>query len=93
MKTKTTHTHTPGPWTWSGAGAKTRLCVFARADALPNDRVIADLRSDDKRAEADARLITAAPDMLAALREFVQGDYPAAHVRAKLAIAKAEGRT
>ena len=51
--------HTPGPWRWTAG--RTRVKVLAAG--MP----VASVTSD--RAEEDARLIAAAPDLLAALAE------------------------
>jgi hypothetical protein len=101
--------HTPGPWK---IRAK-RLGSVVMIDAAPHvpgviAQVCATTGEDgtnltaDVRNEANARLIAAAPDLLASLREFVAlydgcRDMLGAPVAAKLAraeavIAKAEGR-
>ena len=79
--------HTPGPWAMvheGGAdggyyiGAKDQVVILPRG------------RMD----EADARLIAAAPDLLAALKAMVLNDaheYRDCHKAARAAIAKAEG--
>jgi hypothetical protein len=78
--------HTPGPWKY-----------------LPDAWIIADVGSvvltSQGMEKADARLIAAAPDMLAALRELVEDyeaayggndeDAPKALTQARAAIAKA----
>jgi hypothetical protein len=91
--------HTPGPWDFDGpehsiivwAGPDLRVCFM----------------TSNGPAEANARLITAAPDLLAALREMIeehgQRDFEDALLPKKMqpreiwkafdAIAKAEGPT
>ena len=59
-------THTPGPWTVDGYGdhevdiyaGDVLICAMRDGDTDPNDTAL----------EADARLIAAAPELLAALR-------------------------
>ena len=64
MKTKVKHT--PGPW---------RICYDGRIDGLNGDEICSGLGfesykefQDDKEAQANARLIAAAPDLLEALK-------------------------
>jgi hypothetical protein len=102
-------THTPGPWRWStdyqtGAGEKTWALVTGDGyaahgvlvcDGLPN--------SPPELNPADARLIAAAPDLLAALvmlagvvgeQEVGEDDGSIYSLAiAQSAIAKAEGRS
>lgn len=94
--------HTPGPWTfhrpWSG---------FSQITG-PNDELVFGIAAgsvDEKRpdceCEANARLIAAAPDLLAALKTLSHYDqepdavgmteYDAALAAALAAIARAEG--
>ena len=81
--------HTAGPWQVAGPSAKGYLVVQG---AKGNGVALILMDSDDE--EADARLIAAAPDLLAALQE-VRSDGPL--LRAGLgatidaAIAKATG--
>jgi len=100
-------THTPGPWHSFRQGTKhfiSQACdeQFRFATAIVYEQTyhpygIAATRA---KAEANARLIAAAPDLLEALRE-IANDWPyetpalpADHVRkiARAAIAKAEGK-
>jgi hypothetical protein len=89
-------THTPGPW------------KFALFEHAPNEAFVqwragyAEVHGSRAGREANARLIAAAPDLLAALQALVDlddGDSPAlwAHSgdfeRARAAIAKATGGT
>jgi hypothetical protein len=78
-------TFTPGPWTASGNGVHKGI------------RCVATTHNDDHR-HADARLIAAAPELLAALRglldladESGRGHLPMLDA-ARAALAKAEGR-
>jgi len=90
-----TTTHTPGPWNVeiSGDGS---IIVFAGDRAMVGAPVIARL-IDRPGSYADARLIAAAPELLAALRDLIaqyrsdigpHGDFE----RYEDVIAKAEGR-
>lgn len=107
--------HTPGPWEMGEAGSwedglRTATEYFVRR---PGDDVaiasdIIDPANDDTPSEANARLIAAAPELLAALKELAAlmpvcgNDHdisvrvfqvPTGSVRKALAaIAKAEGR-
>jgi hypothetical protein len=93
--------HTPGPWALSGTrlsyapgiSSDTRLLqVGPDGDTLA--LVFFDMQTG--RGHKDARLIAAAPELLEALKEFVewieQGDYDISFLaKAQAAIAKAEG--
>ena len=85
MKTK----HTPGPWT---VKIGTELVIASARDTVL-------LIGDNRRLipiDADARLIGAAPDLLAALKHCLLiaevQEHPAIGLMAREAIAKAEGR-
>lgn len=109
-----TQQHTPGPWqieTWNYSGSRTvptirtakdaiaQLCNLWRPEDNPHEMGVAEQ-------EANARLIAAAPDMLAALKAFLRapsiGSSGPGSVsievqtfnlnEARAAIAKAEGR-
>ena len=89
-------THTPGPWR-VGPVDDTIVTDAAGKEVAAID---GDYNSPDEwpRMEANARLIAAAPDMLAALRLCAEGagfQYMTFESRAAVnaAIAKAEGRT
>lgn len=88
--------HTPGPWVEDACEIKSKdgssICeMFARSE------------DDDKwgndYADANSRLICAAPEMLEALKAFVLSqyseqtvhDHEVARIKARAAIAKAEG--
>lgn len=74
--------HTPGPWQWNGSGA-----IWSKS--VPGVRVCSFECTDDdtgtirfgfnkhgrtqEEATANAKLIAAAPDLLAALRPFAEG--------------------
>ena len=95
--------HTPGPWHPVIASG-----CFSGIDALNDDInivIIGDIhdQEDDggvrgrtaEEAEANARLIASAPDLLAALKEvmpYIVGDKNVPWRDAQSAIAKAEGR-
>lgn len=81
--------HTRGPWIVGG----NKQCSIFAAD----DLIAATVSNDDRNGQADARLIAAAPDMLAALKALCDSaNCPAGVVeggiwhRALEAIAKAE---
>ena len=63
--------HTPGPWPMTCSGDGKRIVIGAGLVEGPNGYEVAEVYSDDcprALAEANARLIAAAPDMLAALK-------------------------
>lgn len=65
--------YTPGPWTWdkndTAATGATNSLVVRPAGESPHGRWVADVgRLHDPEAEANARLIAAAPDLLKAVR-------------------------
>lgn len=73
--------HTPGPWTYK------RFCVHAQGIRISQSGYVgaascsAEMAADQERI-ANARLISAAPDLLAACKEIIAkmdslGDYPA----------------
>ena len=75
-------THTPAPWLYARVDETTEAVVTAEGDS------IFDVRG---ASPADLRLLSAAPDLLAALRDFSaafhkgDGDCTAAQLRAKKA--------
>jgi len=85
--------HTPGPWTAVADGGSVLIVTAARGNTM---RVVDD--SPREEAAANARLIAAAPELLAALKEMLSsptyGNEPSesAVELAIAAIAKAEGR-
>ena len=94
-------THTPGPWYVNGD------CIEVDGPEGPRDVTLAVVLQEDNLA-ADARLIAAAPEMLAALRiaadalDYAQAQVDSASDRQRLlhwrtqvqnAISLAEGRT
>ena len=95
--------HTRGPWHVSKSGAGV-LAVYAKRRQSPVcvfGNLSDDLAPDFPTAEANARLIAAAPELLAALRWIAEhgdtgaGGRPAYHdmrAHARAAIAKAEGK-
>ena len=92
--------HTPGPWEVEQDGPWT--LVRGRDPELPSDDIPGPLvctPADNGYTQANAHLIAAAPDLLAALKEIVAGisvgtdpDHPWIK-EARAAIAKAEGRS
>jgi hypothetical protein len=98
--------HTPGPWHTNGKVHETTIDGFRTTSVAVSmsevGRAIACVYAGFGDGPDNARLIAAAPDMLAALREFVEafnGDHDAAIAmgldvalgNARAAIAKAEG--
>lgn len=91
-------THTPGPWEVSG---RFGTCIFSEGPEVARANVHALKGWGVERAQANARLIAAAPDLLAALQEWVGAFYnagpnavhdPVERVRlSEAAIAKATG--
>ena len=92
-----TTTHTPGPWTITD-GQNHRVYLINHGRDAVGETVYTDTRNP-----ADARLIAAAPDLLAALKNILRehdalqmaegrtGDRWPATTRARAAIAKATG--
>lgn len=81
--------HTPGPWTaiYGGHGSYVAFC-----DERGPTMLIADTLERGEQNDANARLISAAPDFLAACKDCLEGrgDWMALM---SAAIAKAEGRS
>lgn len=109
MKTKMTEaakpTHTPGPWSFY-PDKNTGVIMIMRPhplDEKPHEggdgMVISEIRKGWGPSAANARLIAAAPDLLAALKKMTAllaahpdgGLYPDYLIQARAAIAKAEG--
>lgn len=94
MSTKTSTKHTPGPWTVKRSARNGFPWVVCDNGLQPSDIMLG-----VPEVEANARLIAAAPDLLAALRSvltLVDGGFkvgPKTHVveDIRAAIAKAEG--
>lgn len=93
--------HTPGPWKPFGPGIKASMVSSTlKSGRRVSFRVACCKDGDDDTVAANARLIAAAPDMLAALKDLLfNADHgnglEAQHKawdRARDAIAKAEGR-
>ena len=91
--------HTVGPWRVGDAGCT----VFGPKTDAPSPKTIACLRKAASASEetgANARLIASAPDLLDALQAMLAGawaegwgdDAPEEVLRARAAIARAEGR-
>ena len=90
--------HTPGPWRSTHYNAVLKSCNFFAIEAEDHTGMIAEVDDDTKDAEANARLIAAAPEMKQALGELLEWatlmggwDSPAWE-RAQRAYNKAEGR-
>lgn len=90
----TTSKHTPGPWAYDPAELR---IYYADGDVEPTVAYVEYDNSSEAQAEADARLIAAAPELLAALKDAIALMGPledVAHIRRKqvwlAAIAKAE---
>jgi hypothetical protein len=80
--------HTPGPWT------NTNPRFFSdREHVFAGTIMVADCcRLGQEESEANARLIAAAPDLLAAIEEHLAAkDWPKACEMMKAAVAKAKG--
>lgn len=103
--------HTPGPWAWIGDHTHKQFDIYELAQGIHaghDSKHICTINNlprhklenrDAGRAEANARLISAAPDLLSALREMVAEwnrhgccDSTDARYKADQAIAKAEGK-
>lgn len=82
--------HTPGPWTDNGAGMIHPVGEFTLRD------VVARTELANGASDANARLIAAAPALLAALKDccgWFQGDSRnGVAIKARAAIARAESR-
>ena len=97
--------HTPGPWNFCTTGPVMKGYQQPYAIAQIGERnliagAFGDVRGGEEIAHANARLISAAPELLAALEETVScfvgstqwdGEPPAQIQRARAAIAKARG--
>ena len=67
MKPKTqTHTHTPGPWI---LGKKIGIAYYPGKIYAGDHIEIVEVPTGDAKSDANARLIAAAPDLLAAAKE------------------------
>ena len=65
--------HTPGPWVYRRSfDSSARRDIWTAADATGHRELVATIPdADGDHINADARLIAAAPDLLAALRDMV----------------------
>lgn len=71
METKLKFKGTPGPWEIADIDDAWKDCVSARS---ANGNVIAVAETDNREAaEADARLIASAPELLEALHRMIRG--------------------
>lgn len=90
--------HTPGPWTFEDSG-RDMILILTERESIRVAEVVTDNVDSDKYAIADARLIAAAPDLLAALEEAMEfldwavgTEAAGEHIEAaRAAIAKARG--
>lgn len=104
-RSQETMLHTPGPWKCASAGssivgipiqgAKGRVIGSLHFAALSQPVGDFDPKAYNAEQLANARLIAAAPDLLEALRHCATDEGPEQDwlVRARAAIAKAEGRS
>jgi NAD-dependent oxidoreductase involved in siderophore biosynthesis len=94
--------HTPGPWTVKADQMNTYIVAdVQQTGGVTHWSAIASMDEDDQQGQADAKLIAAAPDLLAALRRtqallFLRTDASDEESMAALrdaldAIAKAQG--
>ena len=87
--------HTPGPWSLNGVMAMdTPLWIVS----IPGEQARIEVADYSVESEGNARLIAAAPDLLAAIRALLRetdlrDGTQAAWEKAHAAIAKAEGRS
>lgn len=88
--------HTPGSWTFSRTPTYWKIC-HPSLSTMKGPKVLAMVLHTNPNAEHDARLISAAPDLLEALQLFIAHHDPGCaiwrHVNgvARAAIAKATG--
>jgi len=89
-----THTHTHGPWHITDEGSQIVIQTFSDHPT----GTLARMYRADELAHSDARLISAAPDMLAALEALLSDKYLSDPINAdrmaasRAAIAKATGK-
>ena len=88
--------HTPGPWRLVHHGPQWSVCDTQGAAPNDGDHFIADLYRglprDAETVEANARLIAAAPEMLAALRLAHEAINPADRVDGGISLQEWSGR-
>ena len=93
--------HTSGPWNFVRDGFRITLGNEKTSNTTtPHDYMVAEIPDNSFQAEANARLIAAAPELLAALMDYTRfQDYEsrpftlaAIHERARSALAKATGK-
>ena len=90
-----TASHTPGPWKAGSYSSVVGIPITAQPDKTKNTVVVASTiqASSREEAEANARLISVAPDLLALAREIATGFCTAADMhKAQRIIAKVEGQ-
>lgn len=66
------NSYTPGPWRVGVTGRYVAIATEGPAPDAPLGAVIAMLKSGSRRIHADAALIAAAPEMLAALEDAIR---------------------
>jgi hypothetical protein len=86
--------HTPGPWQYNGFVTDSDFSGWRVYLPTKYRRAITVEGTSAAEADANARLIAAAPDLLAALKAVVAftGAHGGPYADARAAIAKAEGR-
>lgn len=90
--------HTPGPW-WADTGCRCEnITIYGTETGDAVDVCDVVYRGDEIQIEANARLIAAAPDLLAALELILTAEergFGADYIKgcARAAIAKAKGKT
>ena len=90
--------HTPGPWIVRNIATRYHYIGPANDSGAPSfAAVFGEFHASEDQTAANARLISAAPDLLAALRECLACEFAvtdkAAIAQARAAIAKATGLT
>lgn len=85
-------THTPGPWALQDLGLEAHLKTNDRFLIVSTFFRVATVPGDGTETAANAILIAAAPELLAALKHLIRNGGPGDFPQAEAAIAKAEGR-
>ena len=82
--------HTPGPWHYKIDGFRITIGnASTRHDYLEHDRTVAVIEDNSLHAQADARLIAAAPDLLEAAKQSLHSTDDLTIVKAAIALSKA----
>ncbi len=82
-KSKTTTAHTPGPWQVWDVSSLSVVCGPFPDQLMPFSKVVCSIHKDLTKHEANARLIAAAPELLAAL-QYIVSDTPESGADAEL---------